>query len=88
MLTATGEISLESETVTATNTETGKTVTDGYQPDALTLENGNTLISKNRVLKLASYNDINEVALDIQYDHKQMTMEITKALFLRRMYPA
>ena len=78
VLTATGEISLESETVTATNTETGKTVTDGYQPDALTLENGNTLISKNRALKLASYNDINEVALDIQYDHKQMTMEITK----------
>lgn len=70
-------IKLDGGNISAINTATGKTVTDGYMPDALYLSNGNTLTSGNRSIALSSTNSTAEAFLNINYDHRFMDMKVT-----------
>lgn len=69
-------IRLEGGAITAENTESHQKVTNGYQPDGLTLSDGNTLTSGNRTLSLTSAAGGAEVSLDIHYDHSYMDVKL------------
>lgn len=69
-------IRLEGGTITATNTASRRRVTDGCQPDGLTLSGGDTLTSGSRTLSLTSAAAGAEVSLDIHYDHSFMDIKL------------
>ena len=71
------EIMLDGGSISAANTKSGAAVSDGYQPDGLTLA-GKKLISGNRSMKLASAFDTAEISLDILYDHSLMGVSVEK----------
>lgn len=70
-------ISLTGGTVKATNNHTGKSVSDGYQPDGILL-NGSSMTSENtKTIALSSLNNTAEVQLDVHYDHEYMDLHVT-----------
>lgn len=66
-LTGVDEISLDSASAP-----------NGLQPDGLTVSNGNTLHSRNRVLSLASYRGTHEVQAELAHDHSRMTLTVLR----------
>lgn len=74
------EITLDAQRVSAKNTITNKSVNNGYQPDALTLVDGKTLISSNRNITLQAARSAASVGIDINYDHSFIDVSILNGI--------